>query len=79
MNLGKNLYRMLMAASRAQAQWDYETSMNILKDKKRLYLLGLMLAPAILTSLAFAAGLPDICDGGLAVQIVKVKRCTKRA
>lgn len=63
MNFGKNLYRMLMAASKAQAQWDYEMSMNILKDKKRLYLLGLMLAPAILTSLAFAAGLPDHLGG----------------
>ena len=63
MNLGKNLYRMLMAASKAQAQWDYEMSMNILKDKKRLYLLGLMLAPAILTSLAFAAELPSVLGG----------------
>jgi len=63
MILGKNLYRMLMAASMAHARWDYETSMNILKDKKRLYLLGLMLAPAILTSLAFAAELPNVLGG----------------
>jgi uncharacterized membrane protein YfcA len=63
MNLGKNLYRMLMAASTAQARWDYETSMNILKDKRRLCLLGLMLLPAILTSLAFAAGMPDHLGG----------------
>ena len=63
MNLGKNLYRMLMAASMAHARWDYETSMNILKDKKRLYLLGLMLLPAILTSLAFAAELPSALGG----------------
>src|SRR4030042_3363490 len=63
MKLGKNLYRMLMAASMAHARWDYEMSMNILKDKKRRYLLGLMLAPAILTSLAFAAELPGVLGG----------------
>ena len=63
MNVGKNLYRMLMAASMAHAKWDYETSMNILKDKKRVYLLGLMLLPAILTSLAFAAELPSVLGG----------------
>jgi uncharacterized protein len=63
MNVGKNLYQMLMAASRAHAKWDYETSMNILKDKKRVYLLGLMLLPAILTSLAFAAELPSVLGG----------------
>ncbi len=63
MDLGNKLYRMLMAASMAHAQWDYETSMNILKDKRRLYLLGLMLLPAILTSLAFAAELPSVLGG----------------
>lgn len=63
MKVGNNLYRMLMAASMAHTKWDYETSMNILKDKKRLYLLGLMLLPAILTSLAFAAELPSVLGG----------------
>ncbi len=63
MKVGNNLYRMLMAASMAHAKWDYETSMNILKDKKRVYLLGLMLLPAILTSLAFAAELPSVLGG----------------
>ncbi len=63
MKVGNNLYRMLMAASMAHAKWDYETSMNILKDKKRVYLLGLMLLPAILTSLALAAELPSVLGG----------------
>lgn len=63
MKVGKNLYRMLMAASMAHAKWDYETSMNILKDKKRVYLLGLMLLPAIFTSLALAAELPSVLGG----------------
>ncbi len=63
MNLGKDLYGMLMAASVAHARWDYETSMNILSDKKRLYLLGLMLLPVILTTVALAADLPEVLGG----------------
>jgi uncharacterized protein len=56
MNWGRQLYRMLMEASMAHARWDYETSMNILKDKKRLRILALMLIPAALTGLALASG-----------------------
>ena len=63
MKWGKELYRMFMAASMAHAKWDYETSMNILRDKKKIYILGLMVLPIILTSLAFAAGLPDTLGG----------------
>lgn len=56
MKVVKEMYRMFMAASQAHARWDYETSMSILRDKKRLYLLGLMMVPALLTGLALAAG-----------------------
>jgi len=63
MKWGKDLYRMFMAASLAHAKWDYETSMNILRDKKKLWILGLMLLPAALTSLAFAADLPAQLGG----------------
>jgi len=55
MKRGEKLYRMFMAASTAHARWDYEVSMSILSDKKRLYLLGFMLLPIIITSVAFAA------------------------
>jgi uncharacterized protein len=55
MKWGRQLYRMLMEASMAHARWDYETSMNILKDKKRLRILALMLIPAALTGLALAS------------------------
>ncbi|MEW6533561.1 MAG: sulfite exporter TauE/SafE family protein [Thermodesulfobacteriota bacterium] len=55
MKRGEKLYRMFMAASMAHARWDYEVSMSILSDKKRLYLLGFMLLPIIITSVAFAA------------------------
>jgi hypothetical protein len=55
MNWGSRLYRMFVAASTAHARWDYETSMTILRDRKRLYLLGVMLLPIIVVSVAFAA------------------------
>jgi uncharacterized protein len=63
MRWGKELYRMFMAASMAHARWDYETSMNILKDKKKIYILGLMLVPAVLTTVVFAADFPEILGG----------------
>ncbi len=47
----------------AHARWDYETSMNILRDKKKLWILALMLVPAALTTLAFAADLPAQLGG----------------
>jgi uncharacterized protein len=64
----RQLYHMFLMASVAHARWDYETSMNIIRDKKRLRILGLMLAPIILISIAFAANdatgeLPHILGG----------------
>ncbi len=63
MKWGERMYRMFVAASMAHARWDYETSMSILQNKRKMYLLGLMLVPAVLTSVALAAGLPDILGG----------------
>jgi len=68
MKWGTEIYRIFMAASIAHAKWDYETSMNILKDKKKLYILGLMLIPAVLTGLALAADLPATIGGYKAYQ-----------
>ena len=59
----RGLYNLLMQAAVAQAKWDYETSMNIVKSKRRLWILGLMVLPVILVSVAFAAGLPEILGG----------------
>jgi uncharacterized membrane protein YfcA len=47
----------------AHARWDYETSMNILRDRKKLLILGLMLLPVLLISVAFAMDLPQILGG----------------
>ena len=59
----RGLYNLLMQAAVAHAKWDYETSMNIVKSKRRLWILGLMVLPVILVSVAFAAGLPEILGG----------------
>ena len=70
----RQLYNMFMMASMAHAKWDYETSMNIIKDKKRLKILGLMIMPVVLVSIALAAGeatgeLPKLLGGiGLPLQ-----------
>jgi uncharacterized membrane protein YfcA len=51
----RRLYEMFMVASAAHARWDYETSMNILNNKKKLWALAIMMIPAALTGLALAA------------------------
>lgn len=59
----RQLYQLLLQASMAHARWDYETSMNILRDRKKLLILGLMLLPVLLISVAFAMDLPQILGG----------------
>ena len=59
----KTLYRMLVMASVAHARWEVEISSNILKDKRRMWLLGLMGGAAVLISVAFAADLPAMLGG----------------
>lgn len=54
---------MLVAAAKAHARWEYDVSMNILRSKKRLMLLGFMLVPVIVGAVAFAADLPAILGG----------------
>ncbi len=58
MSLSRRIYSMFMNAAAAHAGWDYETSMSILRDKKKIIILGLMLLPALMVTLAFAADLP---------------------
>ena len=67
MNFFKQWGRFMMLGAQAHARWELSVSTTILKDKKRLFLLGLMLIPAILGSIAFAdqitTALPDIVGG----------------
>ena len=59
MKFGRKLYTALYAAATAHARWDYETSMSILRDRKKLRILGLLLIPIVLGSIALA-GSPDL-------------------
>jgi uncharacterized membrane protein YfcA len=53
----RQVYEFLKASSIAHAQWDYEVSMSIIKNRKKLLFLLLMLAPIGLVSLLEAAPL----------------------
>ena len=58
----RQVYEFMQAAARAHARWDYEVSMNIIRSRKRLLILGLMLLPVALVTVAQAAGL-DMLGG----------------
>lgn len=45
MSYPRRLYEFMKAASAAHAKWDYEVSMNILKNRKKLLLLLILLVP----------------------------------
>jgi len=53
----RKLYEFLMAASMAHAKWDYEVSMNILRNRKKLLWLLAMAAPILAVSALSAADL----------------------
>jgi len=63
MTWGKQVYWMFLEASKAHARWDYETSMNILRSRKKLLLLALMTMPVVLGSVALALDLPASLGG----------------
>ncbi|SPF45427.1 hypothetical protein SBDP1_540048 [Syntrophobacter sp. SbD1] len=51
------VYEFLKASSIAHAQWDYEVSMSIIKNRRKLLFLLLLLAPILVVSLLEAAPL----------------------
>jgi len=52
---------MLMEAARAHARWDYETSMSILKNRRKLLILMALATPIFVASWAIAAeGSPEV-------------------
>ncbi|MFW6005370.1 MAG: sulfite exporter TauE/SafE family protein, partial [Desulfonatronovibrionaceae bacterium] len=59
----KNVYEMLKLSSIAYARWDYETSMTILRSRKRLIVLGILLIPCIVGLSVSFAGLPEYLGG----------------
>lgn len=55
MNFGRQVYEFLIAGSRAYAQWDYDVSMSIIRNRKKLALLFFLTLPILLLSFAEAA------------------------
>ncbi len=60
MSFPRDVFEFLTAASVAHAKWDYEVSMNIVRNRKKLLILFIMLLPILLITLAEAA---DILGG----------------
>jgi uncharacterized protein len=67
MSFFKELGRFMMAGAVAHARWEMDISRTILGDKRRLFLLGLLLIPIIFGGFAFADSfadaLPDVLGG----------------
>lgn len=67
MNFIRQLGRFMMMGARAHAKWELNVSNTILRDRKRLVILGLLLVPVILGGIAFADqigdALPDLLGG----------------
>lgn len=67
MKVFRQVGRMLVMSSRAHAQWELEVSQRILRSRKRLMILGALLAFVILGGIAFAEeinqSLPNIIGG----------------
>jgi uncharacterized membrane protein YfcA len=47
MSNARRMYEFLKAGSRAHALWDYEVSMSIIKNKKKLLIIGILLLPIL--------------------------------
>jgi uncharacterized membrane protein YfcA len=51
MSFPRKVYEFMVAASVAHAKWDYEVSMNIIRNRKRLLILLILMLPILATSL----------------------------
>lgn len=51
----RNLYNSFLFAARAHAQWEIETSFNIIKNRKKLLILFVMALPLLIPAMAHAA------------------------
>jgi uncharacterized membrane protein YfcA len=63
MKTTRKIYQALVMASAAHARWDYEASMSILKNRKKLLILLALLLPILAVVIASAADLPLILGG----------------
>lgn len=63
MNFFKQWGRFMMAGARAHAAWELEMSNNILRNRKRLTILGLLTIPVLLGGWAFAEPIASALPG----------------
>jgi uncharacterized protein len=67
MTFFRDLGRFMMLGAQAQAAWELEVSRTILRDRRRLFVLGCALLPIVLGGIALAAaggdGLPSTVGG----------------
>src|SRR5512145_1813166 len=57
MSVMRNTYEFLKAASVAHAKWDYEVSMSIIKNRKKMWILLLLLLPIVAVTFAEAGNM----------------------
>jgi uncharacterized membrane protein YfcA len=57
MGVMRNTYEFLKAASIAHAKWDYEVSMSIIHNRKKMWILLLLLMPIVIVSWAGAGSM----------------------
>jgi uncharacterized membrane protein YfcA len=55
MNFPRQMYEFLKSAGMAHAKWDYEVSMNIIRNRKKLLILFILLLPILAVSFLQAA------------------------
>ncbi|MBN1843765.1 MAG: sulfite exporter TauE/SafE family protein [Deltaproteobacteria bacterium] len=67
MNFFRQWGQFMMMGARALAEWEIQNCNTILRDRKRLVILGLLIVPVILVGIAFAdqigGALPDLLGG----------------
>jgi uncharacterized membrane protein YfcA len=57
MGIFRQVFEFLKAASVAHAKWDYEVSMSIIHNRKKMWILFLLLLPIVIVSLADAGNM----------------------
>jgi uncharacterized protein len=57
MSFARRMFEFLQMSSLAHARWDYEVSMNIIKNRKKMWILLLLLLPILAVSWADAANM----------------------
>src|SRR4030043_2279636 len=57
MNLGRQVFEFMKAAAVAHAQWDYEVSMNIVRNREKFLILLLMGLPVLAVAVCEGAGI----------------------